>query len=151
MKRELQPGAFTRTGRKMGLSVLNVELPLDKPLTIEEAFKELELDVNVQNATPFGSVMTDPSNSIHAIEMVLVQVDPPEFLDAKRKIIKQEPGKYEIGSIPFDALLGAIHNNFLQWIVFLDDWESQTLFLFLPQNRPLDNRFPQFHPTESTA
>jgi hypothetical protein len=114
LKREIQPGAFPRTGRKMGLSTLNVELPIEKPMTIEEAFKELDLDIKMQNATPFGSVMTHPKDSSYAIEMVLVQTEPPEFLDEKRCIIKQEAGKYEIGSIPFDAMLGAIHDNFLQ-------------------------------------
>jgi len=114
LKREIQPGAEQRTGRKMGLSVLNVELPTDKPLTIEEAFEKLDSGLVIQNATPFGSVMTDPVKSNYAVEMVLVQVEPPEFLDEKRKIIKQDPGNYEVGAIPFDAMLGAIHDNFLQ-------------------------------------
>ena len=114
LKREIQPGSFIRTGKKMGLSTLNVELPIDNPLTIEEAFKKLDIDVNIQNAIPFGSVMLAPTESDQTIEMVLVQIDPPTFLDEKRQIIKQEPEKYEIGTVPFDALLAAIHDNFLQ-------------------------------------
>lgn len=114
LKREIHAGSFVRTNRKMGISTLEVELPIDKPLTIEEAFNLLDLPANIQNSTPFGSVMTDPKNSTKAIEMVAVQIDPPAFLDASRGIIKQEPGKFEIGAIGFDSLLGAIQENFIQ-------------------------------------
>jgi len=114
LKRELHPGSFHRTGRKMGLSTINIELPMDKQVTIEEAFKQTGLDVNVQNATPFGSVMTTPKDSVHAIEMVLVHVDPPEPIDEARCIVKQVPNEYEIGTIPFDEMLGTIQDNFLQ-------------------------------------
>lgn len=114
LKREVQFGAYLRSGKKMGLSTINVELPMENPITIEEAWNKLGLDVNIQNATPFGSVMTSPTTSTYGVEMVLVHVDPPKFLDEKRQIIKQVKGEYEIGSIPFDQMLGAIQDNFLQ-------------------------------------
>lgn len=114
MKREIQAGAYIRTGRKMGISVMMTELPVETQLSIDDAFKTMDIDLKIQNAVPFGSIMTHPTNSSFAVEMVLVQIEPPIFLDEKRKIIKQEAGKFEVGSIPFDAILDAIHENFLQ-------------------------------------
>lgn len=114
LKREIQAGAFKLTGRKMGLSTINVILPTDKQITIEEAFALTGLEANVQNPTPFGSIMTNPQNSTRAFEMVLLQIDPPALIDEARCIVKQVPNEYEIGIIPFDSMLGAIQDNFLQ-------------------------------------
>ncbi len=114
LKRSILPGAYSRTGRKMGLTVLSTELPEDKPLTIEEAFKTLNIPANIQNAIPFGGIMPNPEVSNAANEMVLVQIDPPEFIDDVRGLMIQEIGQFEIGVVDFKEILGAIQENFIQ-------------------------------------
>ncbi len=114
LKRSILPGAYSRTGRKMGLSCLDVILPTDEPMTIEEAFETLHTGAKLQDSIPFGSVMLHPETSSEAVEMVLAHIDPPEMIDEDRGIIYQEAGKFEIGIVAFDEILGAIQENFIQ-------------------------------------
>jgi hypothetical protein len=114
LKREILPGAYTRTNRKMGLTCLSTQLPEDNPITIEEAFDNLNIPASLQDTIPFGSVMIDPKTSSAATELVLAQIEPVELLDETRGIVYQEKGKYEIGAIEFDALLEAVQENFIQ-------------------------------------
>lgn len=114
LKREIAYGGYVRTGRKMGISALTTVLPIEKPLTVEEAFEKLNLQTTIQNAIPFGSVMLDPINSTEAFELVLVQVEPIIPLDAKTGIVHQVKGQYEIGLVPFDDILDAIQSNLIQ-------------------------------------
>lgn len=114
LQRTLMPGSYARTGRKMGLSVVSVELPEDEPITIEQAYEKTNIGAKMQNAIPFGSVMPRPFVSNAAFEMVLVQIEPVELIDTERGIIYQEKGKYEIGVVAFDEILSAIQDNFIQ-------------------------------------
>lgn len=114
LKREVLKGGFVRTGRKMGITCLTTILPEGSPITIEEAFKTLNVPATVQDTIPFGSVMLDPKNSDSATELVLAQIEPVEFLDEGRGIVFQQKGEYEIGAIEFDALLEAVQENFIQ-------------------------------------
>ena len=114
LKREMLPGAYTRTNRKMGLTCLSTPLPDGSPITIEEAFKNLNIPATLQDTIPFGSVMLNPKTSSAATELVLAQIEPVELLDETRGIVYQEKGKYEIGAVEFDALLEAVQENFIQ-------------------------------------
>jgi len=114
LKREMLPGAYSRTNKKMGLTCLSTPLPEGSPITIEEAFENLNVPATLQDTIPFGSVMIDPKNSSAATELVLAQIEPVELLDENRGIVYQEKGQYEIGVVEFDALLEAIQENFIQ-------------------------------------
>ncbi len=114
LKREVLPGAYVRTGRKMGLTVLTTTLPEGEPITIEEAFTQLNIPAALQDTIPFGSVMADPKNSDNATELILAQIEPVEFLDENRGIVFQKKGEFEIGAVEFDSLLEAIQENFMQ-------------------------------------
>lgn len=111
LKRSIMPGQFFRTGSKMGLSALEVELPMDNPITIEQAFELLELNTNIVNAIPFGCVMPDPTNSTKAYELVLVNIEPLTLKHESSGIFFQKEGEYEIGVSEFRALLPAIQHN----------------------------------------
>ena len=113
VKRSLLPGGFARTGRKMGISALTVELPEDTPITLDQAYASLNLTAKMQNAIPFGSVMPSPESSSEAFELVLVHTEPFEFLDKKRGIIHQEKGKYEIGAVKFAELIEGISGHII--------------------------------------
>lgn len=113
LKRSLMSGSFQRHGRKLGISALTITLPEDKPITIDEAYAKLNLSAKLQNAIPFGSLMIDPENSTETYEMVMVHIEPPEFLDKKRGIIYQEKGKFEIGAISFSDIMMGIKNNLI--------------------------------------
>lgn len=117
LKREMLPGAYTRTNRKMGLTCLSTPLPEGTPITIEEAFEDLNVPATLQDTIPFGSVMIDPKNSSAATELVLAQIEPVEMIDESRGIVYQEKGQYEIGAVEFDSLLEAIQENFIQDII----------------------------------
>lgn len=117
LKREILPGAYLKTGKKIGLTSLLTELTTDKPMTIEEAFAKLDIPSNIQNIMPLGSVMTEPKTSSNMYEMVLVQIDPPKFLDSSKGIIKQVKDSYEIGVVNFKDLLDTIKDNFIQDIL----------------------------------
>ena len=114
LKREMLQGAYLRTNRKMGLTCLTTILPEGTPITIEEAFNQLNVPATLQDTIPFGSIMIDPKNSSAATELVLAQIEPVELLDESRGIVYQEKGKYEIGAIEFDSLLEAVQENFIQ-------------------------------------
>ena len=111
LKREMLPGAYTRTNRKMGITCLSTPLPEGTPLTIEEAFANLNVPATLQDTIPFGSIMLDPKNSSAATELVLAQIEPVEMLDESRGIVYQEKGQYEIGAVEFDSLLEAVQEN----------------------------------------
>lgn len=114
LKRSVLPASYAFTGRKMGLTCLSTKLPMDNPLTIEEAFNALEIPANLQDSIPFGSIMPDPINTPVATEMVLAHIDPPELLSETNGIIYQKKGEYEVGAVSFDTILGAIQENFIQ-------------------------------------
>lgn len=117
LKREVLPGSYLKTGRKLGLTALTVELPMDNPLTVEEAFAKLDLSSSIQNIVPLGSIMTEPKTSSNMYEMVLVEVNPPIFLDSDKGLIKQVKDSYEIGAVNFKDLLATIQDNFINDIL----------------------------------
>jgi len=111
LKRTVTPGQYFRTGNKVGLTALTVELPMETPLTIEQAFEKLELNTEIVNPIPFGCVMPDPINSMLAYEIVLVNIEPLKLLDTATGIFKQVPNEYEIGVVEFREIIGAIQEN----------------------------------------
>lgn len=111
LKRSIMSGGYLRNGRKMGITAITIDLPEDKPITIEEAYASLNLGAKFQSAIPFGSVMISPENSTETYELVLVQTEPFTFLDKQRGIIKQEKGKYEIGAVKFSEIVEGIQNQ----------------------------------------
>lgn len=117
LKRSLLPGSYARTGRKMGLSAITVEVPEDVPLTVEQAYEKTNVKASIQNIIPFGSVMPRPQKSNMAYEMVLVQIEPVELIDVDRGLIYQEKGAFEIGIVTFDELLSAIQDNLIQDLI----------------------------------
>jgi len=106
------PGAYTRTGRKLGLSCISLELPEDEQITVEDAFTKFNIKANIQNAIPFGSIMKFPKTSRDANEMVLVHIDPPEITAGME--VKADNIDGVLGAISFDELLGVIKENFVQ-------------------------------------
>ena len=116
MKREIVPGSFSRNGRKMGISALTVELPMDEPLTIDQAFESINkyLNVTLQEGIPYGSVMPQPVNSDMGFELILAHVEPVTMIDEKRGIVYQEKGKFEIGVVPFSDVIEAIQQGLLE-------------------------------------
>lgn len=114
LKREILKGGYARTGRKMGITCMSTTLPDGDPITIEEAYNQLEIPAQLQDTIPFGSIMLDPKKTDVATELVLAQIEPVELLDENRGIVFQKKGEYEIGAIEFDALLEAVQENFIQ-------------------------------------
>lgn len=114
LKRSIMNGSYAMNGTKMGLSALTVSLPKDNPITLEDAYAQLGLNTTIQNAIPFGAVMSNPFNSTETYEMVVVQVEPIQLLDTKKGIVSQMKGEYEVGIVPFDDILEAIQSNFIQ-------------------------------------
>lgn len=108
MKRCLLPAGFKRTGRRMGISALTMELPEEEHITVEEVYARLNLPAKMQEAIPYGNVMLDPLTSTRSFEMILIQIDPIAMLDKKRGIVYQEKGKYEIGAIRFSDIMEGI-------------------------------------------
>lgn len=114
VKREVLPGAYLRTNIKIGITCLSTPLPSGEPITIEEAFGNLNIPATLQDTIPLGRVMIDPKKSSATTELVLAQINPVELLDESRGIVYQEKGQYEIGAVEFDALLKAVQDNFIQ-------------------------------------
>jgi len=114
LKRMIMPGAYARTGKKMGLTALTIELPENDPLTIEQAFALLELKTNIAQAIPFGSVMPHPNTTNEAYELILVNIEPLELIDEERGIYYQKKGEYEIGVAGFKDIIDGIQHNIIQ-------------------------------------
>lgn len=111
LKRTIMPAQSIRAGKKMGLEALTVELPMDNPLSIEQAFSTLNIETKIINAIPFGCVMPDPVNSTLAYELVLLHIEPLNLLFKENGIYSQKPNEYEIGVVAFKDLLHGIQNN----------------------------------------
>ena len=114
LKRSILPGQFTASGKKMGLTALTVDLPMNEQITIEQAFEKLNLNTKVVNPIPFGSVMPDVENSSIAYELVVVNVEPLNLIDSERGIFHQEKGVYEIGVAEFRDIVEGIKNGIIQ-------------------------------------
>jgi|SaaInlStandDraft_4_1057021.scaffolds.fasta_scaffold45990_2 hypothetical protein len=114
LKRTVFPGAYARTGKKMGLVALTVDLNEDEPLTIEQVWKDLNLSAAMQDAIPFGGVMPYPETSNMAYELILIQTEPFDLIDNERGLIYQEKGKYEIGIVKFGEIVEGIQSNLIQ-------------------------------------
>ena len=102
LKKIVALGSYTRTGNSYAYVIPKLRLPEDKNITIEDAFKQIDIGAEFNNSFLTGSVMPDIENSDKVYEMVLVQVTPPKKLNE------------EFGDIPFDELLGAIQQGLIQ-------------------------------------
>lgn len=115
LKRSVMPGCYARTGRKMGISALTADLPEgDEQLSVQTVYDNFGIGATMQNATPFGSVMPSPKTSTAGYELVLVHIEPVEYIDKNREIIVQKKGEYEIGTVKFGDLIEAINKNIIQ-------------------------------------
>ena len=114
LKRSIMAGCHSRTGRKMGISALTAELPETSQLSIQEVYDTFGLGATMQNAIPFGSVMPNPKTSTEGYELVIVHIEPVEYIDENRKIIVQKKGEYEVGTVAFGDLIKAINDNMIQ-------------------------------------
>lgn len=113
VKRSLLPAGFVRTGRKMGITALTMDLPEEQHITVEEVYARLNLPAKMQEAIPYGGFMLDPLTSTQTFEMILIQIDPIAMIDKKRGIVYQEKGKYEIGVIRFGDIMEGIAGGLL--------------------------------------
>jgi hypothetical protein len=114
VKRELVESGYLALDRKVALNAIDIELPIDKKLTIEEVFGLLNIEADVQQAIPVGSLMPFPKKTTDVFEMILLHISPPAFKDEKNNIVCiNDKERYELGVLNFNETMDAIENNLI--------------------------------------
>ena len=113
VKREILQAAKVVRGNGFGITSLKESIDPSSKIDINDVFAKTNVSAKVQGAYPFGNIMLDPKNSNESIDMVVLQIDQPTFLDANKGIIYQEMGQYEIGALSFYEAMQAINEDFV--------------------------------------